>query len=152
MKEAKTPQSKSITIRVTSVTVKDSNYGIFNFKSPKYARVHHTKIGQCLFVEGYNEANERVYFYTPQATIIKCDGMLYYKKLKKNTGNFFKEVAGTMTGHKSCFDGDEVMPVAISDSTEIVPAISVNDTITVQYGEIESKYGALKLKRVRLIK
>lgn len=139
------------TIQIKKVEIRDSNFGITNFKAPKYARVHTITIGKCLYIHGIDEENRPVSFWTPQAEIWKTDGMIAWQKLHKNVGGFFQEVKGELKGHKSPFAGDTIMPFVIEDTTEILPAVKVGETITVSFRTEESKFGSRRLKVVRLI-
>lgn len=142
---------ETIAITVTKVEKRDSNFGITNFKAPKYVRVHHTTNGYCLYVEGVTEDGKKIHFFTPQAEITNCDGMMHWSKLTKNTGNFFKEIKGELIGHNSPFKGDTIMPICIEDTTEILPSITIGDSVAISYKSEEQKYGQLRLKTVRLI-
>lgn len=141
---------QNIKVIVSKVEVKPCTWGIINNKPAKFARTHHMEKGVCLYVEGLDESGKEVHFWTPQAIISECKGMLHYEKLTKNTGNFFKEVKGEMVGHNSPFEGDTIMPIVIECKDKVEPSISVGQTIEISFKEDEQKFGQRRLKTVRL--
>jgi len=139
------------TVTIHKIEVKPSNFGIHNFKAPKYARTHTTEQGICLYVEGVDSNGKLVHFWTPQVVIATTTGMLHYKRLRSNVGGFFQTIEGESVGHQSPFKGDTVMPVVIECKDEIVPVIEVNQTYTVSFRSEEQKFGQRRLKVVRFI-
>lgn len=153
--EPQTPYIMNVefSISVSSVKVVDAGCEVSRYQSSRLTK-HSTEFKKLL-VNGFDIlTGNPVYFFTPSVSISKSIGFVNWQSLRSTNG-WFKEIKGEINGYKghSMFDGGDTPNIAIVDSTEIKPSVSVGDVIKVKGIQcyISPRNGSIKLNRVKLV-